>query len=218
MVCPVKIRLVFFCALIGGIFSIPLHAQDRLRHVTFGAGAGFSFPTGQLENHADTGFNFVATGGARFNSRLSVNLDFALHYFNVANSLHSPTAGVDFSLGSMVRVWSLTVNPTYQFFRGEKFTTYATGGYGLYNRQLQLPAPGPATAAACNAFWDICVSNSPSGAALSGNINPYKGGYNVGGGVNFGTRTKFFVETRYHHMFTTNSPTELIPLTFGVRW
>jgi hypothetical protein len=36
--------------------------------------------------------------------------------------------------------------------------------------------------------------------------------------VNFGVRTKFFVEARYHHMFTTNSPTELIPLTFGVRW
>jgi hypothetical protein len=36
--------------------------------------------------------------------------------------------------------------------------------------------------------------------------------------VNLGIRTKFFVETRYHRMFTTNSPAELVPITFGVRW
>lgn len=218
MVNSLKIRLVCIGAILGGVLALDSYGQDRLRHVTFDAGAGFSFPVGQLENHAETGFNFVASGGARFNSRLSLSLDFALHYFNVENSLHSPVTGVDLSLGSLVRVWSLTVNPTYQFFKAEKFTTYVTGGYGLYNRQLQIPAPGPVAASACDAFWNVCVGSSPTGASLSGNINPYRGGYNVGGGVNVGTRTKFFVETRYHHMFTTNSPTEIIPLTFGVRW
>ena len=221
MVDPLKIEHAFFCVLLGVVVSVHSYGQDRLRHITFGAGAGFSFPVGQLENHADTGFNFVASGGARFNSRLSLGLDFALHYFNVQNSLHNPATGLNFGLGSMVRVWSLTVNPTYQFWKAEKFTTYATGGYGLYNRQLQIPAPGPITATgvtACEAFWNVCVGNSPAGASISGNINPYRGGYNVGVGLNFGARTKFFVETRYHHMFTTNSPTEIIPLTFGVRW
>jgi opacity protein-like surface antigen len=215
---PLKTEHVSFSVLLAVVLSVYSYGQDRLKHVTFDAGAGFSFPVGQLDNHAETGFNFVASAGARFNSRLSLGLDFALHYFNVENSLHSPVTGVNFGLGSMVRVWSLTVNPRYQFWKAEKFTTYATGGYGLYNRQLQIPAPGPATAVACDAFWNVCVGNSPSGASLSGNINPYRGGYNVGAGVNFGTRTKFFVETRYHHMFTTNSPTEIIPLTFGVRW
>jgi opacity protein-like surface antigen len=219
MVDRLKIGHVFFCVLLAIVFSRHSYGQDRLKHVTFDAGAGFSFPVGQLENHADTGFNFVASGGARFNSRLSLNLDFSLHYFNVENSLQSPVTGVDFALGSMVRVWSLTVNPRYQFWKAEKFTTYATAGYGLYNRQLQIPAPGPVTATACEAFWNVCVGQSTTkGASISGNINPYRGGYNVGAGVNFGTRTKFFVETRYHHMFTTNSPTEIIPLTFGVRW
>jgi len=41
---------------------------------------------------------------------------------------------------------------------------------------------------------------------------------NVGGGVMFGSHTKFFAEVRYHHMFTTNAATEIIPLTFGIRW
>ena len=117
-----------------------------------------------------------------------------------------------------MRVWSLTVNPTYQFLKREKFSWYATGGYGLYNRQLQLAVTDAVSISACDSFWNVCVSSSPAGASLRGNINPYKGGYNAGGGVNFGVRTKFFVEARYHHMFTTNSPTELIPLTFGARW
>ena len=55
---------------------------------------------------------------------------------------------------------------------------------------------------ACDRFWDACIS-SPPPTVTSGNISPYKGGYNVGGGVMFGSHTKFFAEVRYHHMFTT---------------
>jgi hypothetical protein len=200
------------------LFSMNLLAQDTLKHLTFDFGGAFSFPAGQLAHHAKTGFEFTASGGPRFNPSLSVGLDFALSYFNVKNSLQNQS-GTDFALGAVVRTWSLTVNPTYQFLRRETSSYYATAGYGLYNRQLQIPVPGlTAAASACDLFWKVCVSNSPAGASETGNINPYVGGYNVGGGVNIGRRTKFFVEVRYHHMFTSNSPTELIPLTFGIRW
>jgi hypothetical protein len=200
------------------LFSMNLLAQDRFEHFTFDFGGAFSFPAGQLANHARTGFEFTASGGPRFNPSLSVGLDFALSYFNVKNSLQSQ-AGTDFSRGAIVRTWSLTVNPTYQFLRREKSSYYVTAGYGLYNRQLQIPVPDlSAAASACDAFWKVCVNNSPTSTSVTGNLNPYVGGYNVGGGVNIGTRTKFFVEVRYHHMFTSDSPTELIPLTFGVRW
>jgi len=203
---------------ISFLSSMNLPAQDTLKHFTFDFGGAFSFPAGQLAHHAKTGFEFTASGGPRFNPSLSVGLDFALSYFNVKNSLQNQ-AGTDFALGAVVRTWSLTVNPTYQFLRREKSSYYATAGYGLYNRQLQIPAPGlTAATSACDLFWKVCVNNSPAGASATGNFNPYVGGYNVGGGVNIGSRTKFFVEVRYHHMFTSNSPTELIPLTFGVRW
>jgi hypothetical protein len=212
-----KIRRACCCVLMVCAFSTYVDGQDRFENFTVDVGGGFSFPTGQLGNRVQTGFSFVASGGPRFNPSLSVGLDFALHYFNTKNFLGSPVNQVN-SLGSMVRVWSLTINPTYQFWKGEKLSSYATGGYGIYNRDLQLPTPGGAVpAAACDAFWSICTGDSQA-AAISGNLNTYRGGFNVGGGMNFGVRTKFFVEARYHHMFTTNSPTELIPLTFGVRW
>ena len=77
-------------------------------------------------------------------------------------------------------------------------------GFTTGNSRFQFRVRLAATA--CDAFWNVCVGNSPAGASLSGNNNPYRGGYNVGGGVNLGSGTKFFVETRYHHMFTTKSP------------
>jgi opacity protein-like surface antigen len=210
------IRQALLCIVVCLLFIKPLQAQDWLDHITVGVGAGFTFPLGSTADHTKTGFNFVATGGPRFSPRFSLTLDFSLHYLDVKNSLVDPETGVDLSLGSIMRLWSLTVNPSYQFINREGFRSYATAGYGLYNRELQVPFQGPAPALACDAFWNVCVGSNP--ATLTGNLNPYKGGYNVGGGVMFGTHTKFFVETRYHRMFTTNHATQIIPLTFGIRW
>lgn len=69
------------------------------------------------------------------------SLDFAIHYFNLKNFIETPANQVS-SLGSMVRMWSLTINPTYQFWKEENVSSYVTGGYGIYNRDLQLPSTG----------------------------------------------------------------------------
>jgi hypothetical protein len=217
-VLKVEIQRVFLPAVVSLLLAAPLHAQDFLNHLTVGAGAGFSFPIDEIAAHTKTGFNFVASGGPRLNPRFSVGLDFSLHYLNVKNSLQSPETGVDLSLGSMMRMWSLTLNPVYEFIKQDRFSSYATGGYGLYNRRLLLSAPGLIPAVVCDPFWNVCVSNTPSGAVVTGSLGVYKGGYNAGGGVNFGARAKFFTEVRYHHMFTQDAATQIIPLTFGIRW
>jgi opacity protein-like surface antigen len=210
-------KRLFLSAVICGLFTPPLSAQEFLQHVTVAVGAGFSFPAGVTADHTKTGFNFVASGGPRFN-RFSLGLDFSLHYLDVKNSLEIPETNTDLSLGSIMRLWSLTVNPSYEFIKQERFSSYATGGYGLYNRKLLLADPGPVPAVACDEFWNVCVSSPFSSTSVTDNLSPYKGGYNVGGGVTFGAHTKFFVEVRYHHMFTTNAATEVVPLTFGIRW
>src|SRR5689334_11988322 len=118
MAIALKIRRAFFCVLLVCVFSMCVHGQDRLEHITFDVGGGVSFPAGQLGNRVQTGFGLVASGGPRFNPRFSVGLDFAIHYFNLKNFLGTPVNQVD-SLGSMVRIWSLTINPTYQFWKEE---------------------------------------------------------------------------------------------------
>src|SRR5262249_33087103 len=104
-----KMRRVLFCVILSWLFVLPLRAQQRFDHITFGAGAGFTFPLDALSHHTKTGFNFVASGGPRFD-RLSLTLDFSLHYLNVKNSLESKD-NLKVSLGSMMRLWTLTVNP-----------------------------------------------------------------------------------------------------------
>jgi len=199
------------------LFSVvPLPAQDFLNHITADVGAGFTFPVDKIANHTKNGFNFVASGGPRFNPRFSVTLDFSLHYMDVKNFLESPETGVSLSFGSIARLWSLTANPSYEFIKQERFGSYATAGYGLYNRKLLLAAPGVIPAVACDQFWNVCIGK-PSGT-VTGDFNVYKGGYNFGGGVMFTPHVKFFVETRYHHMFTSKGATIVIPLTFGIRW
>jgi opacity protein-like surface antigen len=203
--------LLAFCLL----SAMPAQAQKNPDHVTFELGAGFSFPLATTAHHTKTGFNFVASGGPRLNRQLSLTLDFSLHYFNIKNSLQDPVTGVDLSLGSMLRLWSLTLNPSYEFIRHERFGVYTTAGYGLYNRRLLLAATGQIPALLCDSFFEGCVNTFP--LKVTGNFSPYKGGYNVGAGMYFGAHTKFFVESRYHHMFT-RQPTEVIPLSFGIRW
>src|SRR5262245_21498431 len=209
-------RRILLSALISVVLTVPSRAQDVPKHFTFDVGAGFSFPVGVTADHTKTGFNFVASGGARFDPRFSVGLDFAFNSMNVKNSLE--VSGVDLSQGAVMRLWSLTANPTYQFVKEERFSVYATGGYGLYNRKLDLPVPGPVPVTVCDAFWGVCVTRTVSSVVATCDLSTHKGGYNVGGGVNFGERTKFFVEVRYHHMFTSSSATEIIPLIFGIRW
>ena len=205
------------------LFAAPVCAQDflnRFDHFTAEVGAGFSFPAGVHADHLKTGFNFVASGGPRFNSHFTLTGDFSLHYLNVkrAEQIIDNNAP-QVSLGSMMRMWSLTLNPGYTPIKQERFSLYLTAGYGLYNRRLLLAAPGPIQIDVCDEFWDVCMKSGPfTKDSVTGNLSIYKGGYNAGGGVTFGSRTKFFIETRYHHMFTPKAATQVVPITFGIRW
>jgi hypothetical protein len=212
-------KALFVSILLCLVLAMPMRAQEFLDHVTVGVGAGFSFPLATTADHMKPGFNFTATGGPRFNRRLSVALDFSLHYMDVDDDfLQNSEGNVNISFGSLVRVWSLTVNPVYEFIKQDRFSSYATGGYGLYNRRLLLAAPGVIPAVACDSFWEICVNSGVPGGAVTGELGAYKGGYNAGMGITFGAQSKFFTEVRYHRMFTPKAATQIIPLTFGVRW
>ena len=115
-------------------------------------------------------------------------------------------------------IWSLTVNPNYEFIKRERFSSYATGGYGLYYRWLELTRTDFTATGVCDEWWDVCVSGAMNDATFPANRSTYKGGFNAGMGASFGYRKKLFGEIRYHRMFTANRPTEIVPIVFGVRW
>jgi hypothetical protein len=73
-------------------------------------------------------------------------------------------------------------------------------------------------------FFDPWFGYYPGAFASNqviGSFGQYKGGIDGGVGVSVrlgGSRVKLFAEARYHHIFTRQVPTDLIPVTFGFRW
>jgi hypothetical protein len=54
-----------------------------------------------------------------------------------------------------------------------------------------------------------------------GRFSQNTGGVNIGGGFDIAlghTGTKFFTEARYHWIDTSRHATEIVPVTFGLRW
>jgi len=185
-----------------------LGAQDFLERITAYAGAGYTTPVGSPSDRVSGGYNFVAGAGPRFHPRIAVVLDFSLlDGLDIDIPRPNPQAP---PIGD-VRIWSLTVNPVFNFVKEEKVTAYATGGYGVYTRRFQPTTSGPfALPADCDEWIDICTP-------LSDDESVTKGGFNAGGGVAIGSREKFFGEVRYHRMVIAEA-TQVVAFTFGIRW
>jgi len=90
---------------------------------------------------------------------------------------------------------------------------YFIGGGGWYEREFEFNEPG-----------QVFVSTFHGGFYENGIVRVHQyddtGGINVGAGLtwNIGWGTKFFMEARYHYLFTSGTPTQIIPITFGFRW
>jgi hypothetical protein len=105
-------------------------------------------------------------------------------------------------------IWSVTLNPIWRFRIGGPVGGYLIGGGGYYQRVYRLieqqqvidPVFGP---------LDEEVHQTTDA-----------GGVNIGMGLtcNLGWGTKLFVEARYHRIFTSGNDTQIIPVTFGLRW
>jgi opacity protein-like surface antigen len=197
---------------IGLLAAFPLSAQSG---VTAEFGGGIALPVGVTSDHAKTGFSFVASAGPRFNDHFSGLLDFTFHGMNVDVFQNASTNS---QVDAQMYIWSLTLNPEYEFIKTESFSSYVTGGYGLYYRWLNLTRTTFDSTIVCDPWWSVCGVGPILNESFLGVRSTYKGGFNAGGGVTFGSGKKFFIEVRYHRMFTTRQPTEIVPITAGVRW
>jgi outer membrane protease len=207
-------KRIGLCIVVCMFAVLPLQAQNFDNFVAE-VGGGFNIPAGPTSRHASNGWNFVAAAGPRVSRNASVLVDFS---FNKLNVDHLDTFDEDV-IDANMRMWSITINPSFEVVRRDRWSWLATGGYGVYNRRLDFEDATFPPTRVCDDWWDICTGNNfVTSTAAFGEQNTYKGGFNVGTGFTFGTRTKFFAEVRYHHMFTTNVDTQIFPFNFGVRW
>jgi hypothetical protein len=183
--------------------------------ITAAFGGGVGIPVGVTNDHAGTGFSFVASAGPRFNRYFSGTVDFN---FEGASVDVLQNASTNTQVDAQMYIWGLTLNPNLEFIHKERFISYATAGYGIYNRWLELTRTTITSTVVCDPWWGICSNGIVNGEVFAGVRSTYKGGFNAGAGVAFGAKKRTFVEGRYHRMLTTNRPTEFVSAVFGIRW
>jgi hypothetical protein len=169
----------------------------------FGGGpTSVSGSNGQLSG----GSNFVIGGGYNFSPRVGFDLEFANDWLGLTNQALQQNGAFD----GDASIWSMTLDPIYRFRIGGPVGAYIIGGGGFYERQYH--------------FIEQQTVNDPFFGPILVNEDVRQttdaGGVNIGMGLtcNLGWGTKFFVEARYHHIFTSGGDTELIPVTIGLRW
>ena len=211
----------------GGYVS---HDRLSMEHFTFEGGGGFTVPTGSGRQYENSGWNVKVGGGYKFNSRLSTMLDYDYVSMGVPGAILDQ---VNPQGGGATHLWSLTVNPIYNYKSIGRWGGYLVGGGGFYRKVVNFTQP----------FSDYCAYYDPYYGCIPGVVNQTVAHFsNNAGGLNFGTgftyrlsdsgRTKLFVEGRY--VWVDNQPsanntastgyapandrTEYIPITAGIRF
>lgn len=211
---------VAICVLTATMIVTAQEISDHTGPVNFNIGGGVGFPLGTTSNFSGNGANFVVGVGPNFGKFFGLSGEFMWNNFpiksNVLRALQVPSASA--------REDSLTLNAIVRLPTPGRLGFYAIGGGGWYHRSGELTAPTVVPGTVCPPFWvwwGGCVSGLfPANAVLaSASSNAF--GENIGGGFTIAlgeATTKFYTEVRYHHASHNNVSTNILPLTFGLRW
>ena len=211
----------------GGYVS---HDRWGADHLTFEGGGGFAIPTGSGKQFLNKGWNIKAGGGYKFNGRFSAMLDYDYVSMGVPTAILNQ---VNPQGGGATHLWSLTINPMYNYKSIGRWGGYVVGGGGFYRKVVNFTQP----------FNDYCAYYDPYYGCIPGVVNQTVAHFsNNAGGVNFGTgftykfsdsgRAKLFIEGRYVWVDNQSSAnntastgyapanyrTEYIPITVGFRF
>ncbi len=116
-----------------------LNRNHWIHNVTFSIGAGGTLPTGNTAKIMNPGFNFIESLGYRLNSRWSLPLDFIVSSNGLANFILQQEQQPN---GSTV-LFTIALNPRYDFWRGKQWGSYITGGGGISIKQVVFTHPSP---------------------------------------------------------------------------
>jgi opacity protein-like surface antigen len=197
-------------------------AQDD-RKATAYFGGGISPTSGDFGDRHEMGWGLLGGGGYKFNPNFGLNLEW--NYDRLSYKYSNPNVppnlppGVITVLDGTTQLNGFSVNPRWNFKTEGPVSGYVTGGYGIYNQKFQITRPGTGSVVVCDPWWGWCYEGLVPVDYLLKEYSTWKGGFNVGGGVEFGGESgKFFVDVRYRYIYTTNVRTSYIPITFGFRF
>jgi hypothetical protein len=188
----------------------------RFSHLAFEAGGGFNGPIGNDSQYITWGGNFTVGGGLHFSQAFSVLGEFQF----IDDKLPGAFVASGGGQGGNAHIISLTVDPVFDLFPKKTNSLYVTGGGGFYHKSTNF------TVQQCCDFYGYPVN------VTANSFTSNQAGVNLGmgysrrlGGMYGDGKMKLFAEARYTWINTppiteTNGlgRTELIPVTFGMRW
>jgi len=208
------LRLSLVIMILLGALVSP-HAQDYSKF-NFVIGGGPGFPLGDMSSFADTGGHFLVGGGFNFSKIFGLDTEFMWHDLPI----NSATRQLLQTPGATARQYSVTVNPIVHLPFASKLGAYVIGGIGWYHRSGETTTPG--TGVVCDPYWSWwygCAIGSVDFVTGSRSADAFGG--NIGWGLTFRlgeSHAKIFTEVRYHHAGYDRVSTNLLPLSFGIRW
>ncbi|MGA3133724.1 MAG: hypothetical protein ABSD59_23405 [Terracidiphilus sp.] len=210
------------------------------RSWTFEAGGGFNGPIGNdTSNGAGTttpvitwGGNFTGGGGLRINKRLSVLGEYQFMgnklpgaFISSVNNACSAQEATDCAItAGNTHINSITGSPVVDLFPKKSNGVYLVGGFGWYHKSTNFQSPQPTFDQFGDEFLENVTVATFSSNQWGGNagFGLYHRLGNMYGDVG---HTQLFAEARYNYIHTPPASqsnglgtTELIPVTFGVRF
>ena len=167
------------------------------------------------------GFGFNVGGGYNFNRQHGLVGDFLWNDLFPTNEALAKlrVALNDPSLHANVRVTAFTANYRYEL-RGRKLGTYFLGGAGLFTKEVVT-----GNTIQCDPGWIwwglTCTSGTVTQNQTIGAWSATAPGYD--GGIGFTARVgdppyRFYAESRYFYAPNSRINTQLIEITFGIRY
>ena len=206
---------LFWASSLGLLLIGAISAQET-PPLAFNIGGGFTETLGATGRRIDPGWNFDAGAGYNFHPYVGLMLQFNYNQLDVNTTT---VRALGFPAGN-IRQWSLTLDPVVHTNPRGPVDVYLIGGGGLYQRRQQFTAPTTAVFTGFDPYFGYYPVAVPANRVIT-EYTLNKPGVNGGAGVSFGTKwhVKFYAEARYHRMFLGNDRhTDLLPVTFGLRW
>jgi hypothetical protein len=207
--------------LLLALFSAAVLAQTETPKYNFDIGGGPGFPVSTISDFANTGGNFVVGGGPNLGSMLGFNGEFMWHGLPPKSQIVALTGAPDGS----ANLYSVTGNMFVRSKERGRIGLYGIGGIGWYHRNWQLTAPTLSVGTVClpsYVWWGVACTNGLVESTVELHGGSSDGfGWNVGGGFTFRlgeSHAKIYAESRYHKAYHSHIDTEVVPLTFGLRW
>jgi opacity protein-like surface antigen len=156
------------------------------------------------------GSEFVIGGGFNLSPRAGFVLEFMNTGLGVTNSNLQSNAAVS----GDASISAVTLNPIWRFRVGGPVGGYVIGGGGYYERDVHFNQPVSFT------FQNHLGQTVTGTGYQSVHQDDGAGGLNIGAGLTWNVLRgmKLFAEVRYHYMFTSGYATQILPITFGLRW